>query len=97
MNFDTLDILINNAAQTIKYPDEYYLPIIKREKEKLIAFKDIHTLIPNHTEISNETAKLEYAQNEETQVALTRFGQPVDNREKQVGILRWKKFLCLNW
>ncbi|KYH04843.1 MULTISPECIES: SDR family NAD(P)-dependent oxidoreductase [Chryseobacterium] len=82
LNFDTLDILINNAAQTIKYPDEYYLPIIKREKEKLIAFKDIHTLIPNHTEISNETAKLEYAQNEETQVALTRFGQPVDNREK---------------
>ncbi|WNI36078.1 SDR family NAD(P)-dependent oxidoreductase [Chryseobacterium sp. SG20098] len=82
LNFDTLDILINNAAQTIKYPDEYYLPIIKREKEKRIAFKDIHTLIPNHTEISNETAKLEYAQNEETQVALTRFGQPVDNREK---------------
>lgn len=82
LNFDTLDILINNAAQTIKYPDEYYLPIIKREKEKLIPFKDIHTLIPNHTEISNETAKLEYAQNEETQVALTRFGQPVDNREK---------------
>jgi NAD(P)-dependent dehydrogenase (short-subunit alcohol dehydrogenase family) len=81
-NFDTLDILINNAAQTIKYPDEYYLPIIKREKEKLIEFKDIQTLIPNQTEISSETAKLEYAHNEETQIALTRFGQPVDNREK---------------
>ncbi|MGI9582465.1 SDR family NAD(P)-dependent oxidoreductase [Chryseobacterium sp. RRHN12] len=81
-NFDTLDILINNAAQTIKYPDEYYLPIIKREKEKLVEFKNIHTLIPNQTEISSETAKLEYAHNEETQVALTRFGQPVDNREK---------------
>ena len=81
-NFETLDILINNAAQTIKYPDEYYLPIIKREKEKLIEFKNIQTLIPNHTEISSETAKLEYAHNEETQVALTRFGQPVDNREK---------------
>ncbi|MEF9477775.1 SDR family oxidoreductase [Chryseobacterium sp. 1B4] len=81
-NFDTLDILINNAAQTIKYPDEYYLPIIKREKEKLVEFKNIHTLIPNQTEISSETTKLEYAHNEETQVALTRFGQPVDNREK---------------
>ncbi|WP_077413907.1 SDR family oxidoreductase [Chryseobacterium sp. JV274] len=81
-NFDTLNILINNAAQTIKYPDEYYLPIIKREKEKLIEFKDIQTLIPNQTEISSETAKLEYAHNEETQIALTRFGQPVDNREK---------------
>ncbi|MEJ5048316.1 SDR family oxidoreductase [Chryseobacterium culicis] len=82
LNFDTLDILINNAAQTIKYPDAYYLPIIKREKEKLIEFKDVHTLIPNQTEISNEIAKVEYAQNEETQVALTRFGQPVDDREK---------------
>ncbi|MBP1165766.1 NAD(P)-dependent dehydrogenase (short-subunit alcohol dehydrogenase family) [Chryseobacterium sp. PvR013] len=82
LNFDTLDILINNAAQTIKYPDAYYLPIIKREKEKLVEFKDVHTLIPNQTEISNETAKLEYAHHEETQVALTRFGQPVDDREK---------------
>lgn len=81
-NFDTLDILINNAAQTIKYPDEYYLPIIKREKEKLIEFKNIQALIPNQTEISRETARLEYAQNEETQIALTRFGQPVDNRDK---------------
>lgn len=82
LNFDTLDILINNAAQTIKYPDEYYFSIIKREKEKLIDFTDLQHLIPNRTEISNETAKLEYAQNETTQVELTRFGQPVDNREK---------------
>jgi len=82
LNFDTLDILINNAAQTIKYPDAYYLPIIKREKEKLVEFKDVHTLIPNQAEISNEIAKLEYAHHEETQVAITRFGQPVDDREK---------------
>lgn len=80
--FDTLDILINNAAQTIKYPDEYYLPIIKCEKEKLVEFKNIPNLFPNQTEISSEIAKLEYAQNDETTVALTRFGQPVDNREK---------------
>ncbi|HEX8016240.1 MAG TPA: SDR family NAD(P)-dependent oxidoreductase, partial [Flavobacterium sp.] len=33
--FDSLDILINNAAQTIKYTDEYYLPLIKSE-EKLL-------------------------------------------------------------
>lgn len=81
-NFDTLDILINNAAQTIKYPDEYYLPVVRREKEKLMDFKDLQNLIPNCTEISHEMTKLEYAQNEMTQVALTRFGQPVDNREK---------------
>ncbi|KPE50088.1 SDR family NAD(P)-dependent oxidoreductase [Chryseobacterium indologenes] len=81
-NFDTLDILINNAAQTIKYPDEYYLPIIKKEKEKELEFKNIPNFIPNQTEISKEIAKLEYAENEESQIALTRFGQPVDNREK---------------
>ncbi|MDR2238680.1 MAG: SDR family oxidoreductase [Chryseobacterium sp.] len=81
-SFDTLDILINNAAQTIKYPDEYYLPILKREKEKALEFQNIPNLIPNRTEISKEIASLEYAQNEETQIALTRFGQPVDHREK---------------
>lgn len=80
--FDTLDILINNAAQTIKYPDEYYLPIIKREKEMLLEYENNQNLIPNKTEISKETAKLEYAQDEVTQVELTRFGQPVDNRDK---------------
>jgi NAD(P)-dependent dehydrogenase (short-subunit alcohol dehydrogenase family) len=81
-NFDTLDILINNAAQTIKYPDQYYLPIIKRENEMLVEFKNNQKLIPNQTAISKEVGKLEYVQNEETKVELTRFGQPVDNRDK---------------
>lgn len=81
-NFETLDIIINNAAQTIKYPDEYYLPIIKRENEMLVEFKNYQKLIPNTTKISTEIGKLEYAQNEETNVVLTRFGQPVDNRDK---------------
>ncbi|WP_185288959.1 SDR family NAD(P)-dependent oxidoreductase [Chryseobacterium lactis] len=81
-HFDTLDILINNAAQTIKYPDEYYLPVIQREQLKLKEFKNNQRLTPNQTEISRDAAKLEYAPDEMTQVALTRFGQPVDNREK---------------
>ncbi|WP_312392795.1 SDR family oxidoreductase [Chryseobacterium sp.] len=81
-NFETLDILINNAAQTIKYPDQYYLPIIRRENEMLVEFKNNQKLIPNATAISSEIGKLEYAENEETNVALTRFGQPVDNRDK---------------
>lgn len=80
--FQTLDILINNAAQTIKYPDQYYLPIIRRENEMLVEFKNNQKLIPNATPISAEVGKLEYAENEETNVALTRFGQPVDNRDK---------------
>lgn len=81
-NFGTLDILINNAAQTIKYPDAYYLPIIKRENETLVECKNNRKLIPNPTPVSAEIGQLEYAQNEETNVALTRFGQPVDHREK---------------
>ncbi|WP_292011217.1 SDR family oxidoreductase [Chryseobacterium sp.] len=80
--FSTLDILINNAAQTIKYPDEYYLPIIQREKEMLLKFSNEPHLISNHTEISAELTKLEYAEHEETAVNLTRFGQPVDRRDK---------------
>lgn len=81
-NFPSLDILINNAAQTIKYPDEYYLPLVKKENENLIQFSDEKRLIPNATEISKEIKSLEYAYQEETTVTLTRFGQPVDNREK---------------
>ncbi|WP_267404122.1 MULTISPECIES: SDR family oxidoreductase [unclassified Chryseobacterium] len=81
-NFETLDILINNAAQTIKYPDQYYLPVIKRENEMLVECRNNQKLIPNATAISSEIEKLEYAENEEANIALTRFGQPVDNRDK---------------
>ncbi len=81
-NFETLDILINNAAQTIKYPDEYYLPVIKRENEMLVEFKNNRRLIPNATPVSSEIQKLGYAQNESVQLELTRFGQPVDHRDK---------------
>lgn len=78
--FDTLDILINNAAQTIKYPDEYYLPLIKKEHQLLEVFKP--NLIANQTAITKEIKALEYGVEEETEIKLTRFGQPVDNREK---------------
>lgn len=81
-HFDSLDILINNAAQTIKYPDEYYIPIIKKECEKLLEYKEHKNLIANKTEISKEIKQLESAYQEHTEIALTRFGQPVDNREK---------------
>ena len=78
--FDSLDILINNAAQTIKYPDEYYLPLIKKEDQLLEVFKP--NLIANQTAITKEIKALEYGVEEETEITLTRFGQPVDNREK---------------
>lgn len=80
--FESLDILINNAAQTIKYPDEYYLPLIKKEKKLLIEFASNTNLIANKTDIAKEIKALEYGAEEKTEITLTRFGQPVDNREK---------------
>ena len=80
--FDSLDILINNAAQTIKYPDEYYVPLIHREEKLLGDFKTNLQLIANTTHVTKEVKALEYGAEEKTNIALTRFGQPVDNREK---------------
>lgn len=80
--FQSLDILINNAAQTIKYPDQYYLPLIKKEDKLLAKFESNINLISNKTAITKEIKALEYGAEETTEVALTRFGQPVDNREK---------------
>jgi NAD(P)-dependent dehydrogenase (short-subunit alcohol dehydrogenase family) len=80
--FDSLDILINNAAQTIKYPDTYYLPLVHKEDKILETQKGNLSLKPNTTPVSMEIKKLDYDVNESTSVELTRFGLPVDNREK---------------
>ncbi len=80
--FNSLDILINNAAQTIKYPDNYYLPLIKKEQKLLDESNSNQNLIANSTPISMEVKSLKYAKNEETLIQLNRFGQPVDAREK---------------
>lgn len=80
--FNSLDILINNAAQTIKYTDEYYLPLIKSEEKLLKAFASNQNLIANKTPVSKQVKVLQYSDDEQTEIKLTRFGQPVDNREK---------------
>lgn len=80
--FQSLDILINNAAQTIKYTDEYYQPLIKKEDKLLDIFQSNTHLIANQTAVTKEVKALEYSSGEKTEVQLTRFGQPVDNREK---------------
>lgn len=76
----SLDILINNAAQTIKYTDQYYSPLIAEEKKQLALFKDTKLLTPNATAITNHTL-LEHDEHQDF-VSLNRFGQPVDNRTK---------------
>lgn len=80
--FETLDILINNAAQTIKYTDDYYLPIIKTEENLRIDFEGDTNFIANKTPVSKAIKALEYSAGEITEIKLSRFGQPVDHREK---------------
>lgn len=76
-----LDILINNAAQTIRYTDEYYAPLIKKEMIRLQDFSTEYKLISNQTSISN-SIKLIDMENIVSEFNQNRFGQPVDNREK---------------
>ncbi|WP_299674352.1 SDR family oxidoreductase [uncultured Dokdonia sp.] len=77
---DSLDILINNAAQTIKYTDSYYGPLIAEEKKQLTLLEGTKWGIPNATPITGHTL----LENDAHQgfVSLNRFGQPIDNRTK---------------
>ncbi|BDD11800.1 oxidoreductase (plasmid) [Fulvitalea axinellae] len=77
-----LDILINNAAQTIKYTEEFYRPIIAEERKHLENLSSANRLFSeNKTPVTeNETRRLPASSFDK--VSLTRFGQPVDTRHK---------------
>lgn len=79
-HFDNLDILINNAAQTIKYTDQYYSPLIQQEQQLLNASKETTRLIANSTPVTNTKNLNAYTLLKD--VEINRFGQPVDHREK---------------
>lgn len=76
--YPSLDILINNAAQTIQYPTEYYAPIIQEEK-KLLALQHTPNLIENKNLDTTLQSNNEIALSD---LPKTRFGQPVDYRSK---------------
>lgn len=80
-NYETLDVLINNAAQTIKYTDQYYLPIIQEEQKCLASYTDEASLKANVTPVL-ETLKALDIQDVDQDFAINRFGQPVDTRIK---------------
>jgi len=81
-HFAAIDILINNAAQTIKYTPEYYQPLIEQEQKQLIALKNPH-LLPNPTPIHSDfNPELLPQFVEKESISLNRFGQPVDHRDK---------------
>ncbi len=80
--FNHLEILINNAAQTIRYPDNYYLPLVS-EEIKLLASHTNASIVPNATAVIGKVKLLEVNSAPElADMPLTRFGQPVDNRDK---------------
>lgn len=80
-HFDQLDILVNNAAQTIKYPFDYYKPLVVKENKLLPNFK-AGNLIQNETPLSYQHDSLLLNMAEEHPANINRFGQPVDHRDK---------------
>lgn len=79
--YNTLDILINNAAQTIKYDDNYYLPIVEKEKQLVLQYTNKKRLIPNETPVI-EDVKLLANTSQNNHFEMNRFGQPIDVRTK---------------
>lgn len=75
-----IDILVNNAAQTIKYTTEYYQPLIQKEQQYLIDFKN-PKLLANETPPIIEQNQLLSATSPQS-IPMNRFGQPVDYRDK---------------
>ncbi|MGB0861500.1 MAG: SDR family NAD(P)-dependent oxidoreductase [Saprospiraceae bacterium] len=80
--YQSLDILINNAAQTIKYPDNYYKPLIAKELQLLDANHKKLQLIANDTAIFQSSNSLLSNEILRGEIQLNRFGQPIDERLK---------------
>lgn len=74
-----LDILVNNAAQTIKYTDEYYLSILQSEQKLLKIYKSNSLLSMNKTDV---ISKKMLSDAKEIKTELNRFGNPIDDRNK---------------
>jgi len=80
--YETLDILVNNAAQTIKYPPNYYLPIVARENNLLKQGIKNNKLIANSVGIENDVKFLNSTNISYGKLEMNRFNQPKDKRDK---------------
>lgn len=78
---DQLDILINNAAQTIQYDSTYYQPLIATEANLIKQIQPDSSIVLNQTPIHADRLAItsEFDQND---YPINRFGQPVDFRSK---------------
>jgi NAD(P)-dependent dehydrogenase (short-subunit alcohol dehydrogenase family) len=80
-HFGHLDILVNNAAQTIQYPAAYYQPLLQKEQQ-LLLHAPSDQLLPNTTPLAGALALPEATASELPGFTPNRFGQPVDPRDK---------------
>lgn len=78
---NALDILINNAAQTIKYPENYYLPLMQKEAQLLIENAHHTQVIANETPVL-DSPKLLNLTAINPDFPTNRFGNPIDDRAK---------------
>lgn len=77
----SVDILINNAAQTIKYPTDYYKPLMVKENALLLK-NNTAKLQPNKTPLLYRQDSLLLPGLPDAEAPVNRFGQPVDTRDK---------------
>ena len=86
---DSVEVLVNNAAQTIKYDADYYRPLLDQEQRLLGAGETRTNLIAGPTAVDDKPtpgspALLPPSQDGSSvgAWAANRFGQPVDRRTK---------------
>ena len=90
---NSIEVLINNAAQTISYDAEYYLPLINQERKLLVDRSVGPNLIANQIDVAADPALLSLPTDVESSTrawTVNRFGQPVDQRSKT----SWNSTLC---
>lgn len=80
-NYSSLEVLINNAAQTIQYPINYYQPLIEKE-QNLLKAANSSGLIANLTPVGEQQQPINWLDEYQKDLPMNRFGQPVDFREK---------------
>lgn len=79
--YHSIDILVNNAAQTIRYTDDYYLPLVQKEQRLLSGIQHIG-FTANPTPVVSEKKLLDSWKGSLDKMELNRFGQPIDERLK---------------
>lgn len=79
--FDALDILVNNAAQTIKYDTHYYQQLLQREEESGRLLSAEHTQIKHPYDLAEAaTLPLLPGTQASTLIKTDIFNQPLDER-----------------